>query len=99
MAHIDIQRSHTLGLDGARRVADRVAADLRASHHVRSDWQGDTLHVRGPGLKGQLTATDTDVHIVVRLGVMARPFRAALEGEIHRRLDALTRSPSPSPHP
>lgn len=89
MAHIDISRPHTLGLDGARHAAEAVAARLVEEFGVRSTWAGDTLRVEGHGVKGALVAHPTVVHVTATLGLMARPFRRALHREIERELDRL----------
>ena len=87
MASIDISRPHDLGLDGARRAADDVAGRLRQEYGVSTRWDGDTIHVDGRGIKGQLDAAPDSVRVTARLGLAARPFRRALEREIERQLD------------
>lgn len=49
-----IRRRHNLGLEEARKRADRIAADLQEQFSMRSRWQGDVLQVQGNGVKGQL---------------------------------------------
>ena len=44
-----IRRSHNLGLEEARKRADRIAEDLREEFSFRSRWVGDALHVEGSG--------------------------------------------------
>ena len=95
MAHIDITRRHALGHEGARRAAEAVADELRTQYRARTRWDGDTLYVKGPGIKGALTATDDLVRITASLGLALRPLRRSLETEIERRLDEAV-SPSPA---
>ena len=87
VAHIDISRSHTLGLAGARRAAESVAARLVDEFGVRSAWSGDTRRVEGRGVKGAHEALPTVVRVTASLGLVARPFKAALRREIERELD------------
>lgn len=94
MAHIDISRSHTLGLDGARQAAEAVAARLVNEFGVRSSWAGDTLRVEGRGVKGALEALPTVVRVTASLGLAARPFRRALRREIERELDRVAPLPA-----
>ena len=94
MADIDISRPHQLGLDGARRAAEAVAQRLADEFGVRSGWRGDTLRVEGKGVKGALEATATAVRVTASLGLMARPFRRALQREIERELDRVAPSPA-----
>lgn len=97
MPHIDISRVHTLGLDGARRAAEAVAARLVAEFGVRSSWIGDTLHIEGRGVRGALEASPSTVRVTASLGLVARPFKASLRREIERELDRL--APFQSLHP
>ena len=87
MSHIRITRAHVLGLAIARTAADRVADDLRNEHGVKADWEGDTLLVRGTGVKGQLAVSHNLIDVHVTLGLTMRLFRRGLEKEINEHLD------------
>ena len=87
MADIDLTRSHDLGLDGARRAADAVAARLRQEYGVTTAWDGDSIRLEGRGVRGRLDAQPSSVHVTASLGLAARPFRRALRREIERELD------------
>ncbi len=87
MPAIDITRSHSLGLDGARRAADDVAARLQREFGVATRWEGDSVLVEGRGITGRLDAQPGAVRVTARLGLAARPFRRALQREIERELD------------
>ena len=67
-----IRRSHNLGLEEARKRADRIAEDLREQFSFRSRWVGDALHV-----------DDHVIELVVKLGfalkLMEGPIRSAIE--------------------
>jgi putative polyhydroxyalkanoate system protein len=45
------------------------------------------LIFRRSGIHGQMIVNDADVHIQCKLGLLLRPLRGRLEGEIHRFLD------------
>ena len=94
MADISLSRRHTLGLDGARRAADDVAARLAAEYGVRSAWAGDVLAVRGRGVTGELRVSPDVVLVSARLSALARAFRGALEREIERELDRTLAAPT-----
>lgn len=87
MSHIHIVRTHTLGLEAARTATGRVADDLRAEHGVKAHWEGNTLMVRGTGVRGELAVSHNLVEVKVRLGLMMRAFRSTLEKEINEQLD------------
>ncbi len=87
MAHIDVVRAHALGLAGARRAAEEVAAELRDELPFRTHWEGDTLVARGAGFDAQFVADDEAVRVLVRLGLVLRPMRRKIHGEIEAYLD------------
>ena len=95
MSDIHIIRPHTLGLAGARRAADGVAAQLRADLGVASEWRGDVLHVGGHGVTGRLVAGPDTVEVHARLSLVARPFRKRLLREIETELDRALLTPTP----
>lgn len=97
MSAIHVIRPHTLGLEGARRAADDVAARLRSELGIAAEWQGDVLHVHGHGVTGRLTATPVAVDVQATLSLAARPFRRLLLREIERELDRALLSPSDAP--
>lgn len=85
-----IRRSHTLGIEEARRRADEIAADLREQYSLTSAWAGDVLNVRGSAVNGQLVVAEQFVELEVRLGfalkIMEGPIRAAIEDTIDQHL-------------
>lgn len=94
MADISLSRRHALGIDGARRAADTVAARLAAEYGVRSAWAGDVLAVRGRGVTGELRISPDTVIVSARLSALARAFRGALTREIERELDRTLAAPT-----
>ena len=88
MSQLFITRKHTLGLRKARIAAERVAADLKARFALDYAWSGrNVLVFERPGVAGQLELARHEVALTVRLGVLYRPFRAALEAEIQTYFD------------
>ncbi len=87
MAHIDISRTHALGLAGARHAAQEVADRLHAEHGVRSEWHGNTLQVTGSGFHGQLDASETTVRVTARLGFFLGAAKVVVRKEIEQELD------------
>lgn len=85
-----IRRHHNLGLEEARKRADRIAADLQQQFSLRSNWQGDELQVKGNGVNGQLRVDETHFELDVRLGfalkLMEGPIRSAIEKVIDEEL-------------
>lgn len=85
-----IRRNHNLGLEEARKRADRVAADLKDQFSVRSEWQGNALHVEGSGVSGELRVDEThfelDVKLSFALKLMEGPIRSVIEKTIDEEL-------------
>ena len=85
-----IHRSHNLGLDEARKRADRIAEDLRQQYSVTTQWQGDSMHVQGNGLSGQLFVDERHIELQVKLGfalkLMEGPIRSVIEKTIDEEL-------------
>ena len=85
-----IRRNHNLGLDEARKRADRIADDLRKQFPISSNWQGDALHVKGNGVNGELRVDDSHFELNVKLGfalkLMEGPIRSMIEKTIDEEL-------------
>ena len=85
-----IRRNHHLGLEEARKRADRIAGDLTEQFSARSHWQGDVLHVEGSGVTGQLHVDETHFELNVKLSfalkLMEGPIRSVIEKTIDEEL-------------
>ena len=83
-------RSHDLGLEEARKRADRIAEDLRQQYSVTTRWQGDAMHVQGNGISGQLLVDERHIELQVQLGfalkLMEGPIRSVIEKTIDEEL-------------
>lgn len=87
MADIELNRTHHLGLKGARAAADRMAEKLGEKFDLSGDWEGDTLHFQRPGVNGRLTVTDHDMDLQVTLGFMLKMMKGPIEKAVHEQLD------------
>jgi len=85
-----IRRNHNLGLEEARKRADRVAADLTEQFSARSQWHGNELHVEGRGVTGRLHVDETHFELEVKLSfalkLMEGPIRSVIEKTIDEEL-------------
>lgn len=85
-----IRRSHNLGMEEARKRADRIAADLKQQFSLRSTWHGDAMKVSGNGVNGQLMVAADSIELDVRLGfalkLMEGPIRSVIEATIDEEL-------------
>jgi putative polyhydroxyalkanoate system protein len=85
-----IRRTHNLGIEEARKRADRVAADLKDQFSVQAKWRDNSLHVEGSGVSGELHVDEThfDLHVKLSfaLKLMEGPIRAVIEKTIDEEL-------------
>ncbi|MFG6415560.1 polyhydroxyalkanoic acid system family protein [Roseateles sp. DC23W] len=96
MAEIRIHRDHELGLKKAREIAWQWAEkveqkfDLECTVHEGDDE--DTVEFTRSGVKGELTVSASRFELVAQLGFLLGAFKATIEGEIQKELDALLAS-------
>ena len=86
MSTIDIHAQHRLGREQAQRAADDLSRDLAEKFGVTYGWDGDVLHFERPGVHGQITVGDGEIHVLARLGVMLALLRTPIEDEVRRYL-------------
>jgi putative polyhydroxyalkanoate system protein len=94
MAAIDIKKTHTLGKEKARQVAEEIAGKMKEKLDLEWAWAGDSLnfeskHGVAKGVKGTVSVTDTEIGVVVDLPFMLRPLKGMVEGKINERLNAI----------
>lgn len=93
MAHIHIHRPHTLGLAGARQVAEawseKVQTKLEMACAFVQGESGDELQFSRPGVKGTLQVCADHFELNAELGMLLSAFKAPIEEAITRNLDAL----------
>lgn len=90
MSAIDITRRHNLDHDRAIKAADDLAKSLSQRFDVDYKWDGDVLHFKRSGAKGEMTVSADTIHLHMELGLMLRAFKPRIEKEIHDQLDGLT---------
>jgi putative polyhydroxyalkanoate system protein len=89
MSVIDIHRSHSLDKQHARSAAETLAENLSRKFDMQYHWDGDQLKFERSGVKGRVDIAETDLHIRIELGMMLRPFRHRIEGEVIRQLEEI----------
>ena len=97
MADIEVRRAHALGLEGARRAAEQLAADLGRKLDLRSHWEGNVLHFERAGVAGTLTVSPRDLHLEVSLGYLLKAMKPSVEKAILQQVDALFAPSAASP--
>ncbi len=90
MAEITIVENHSLP---AAEAKERVLAfeEMMSKYGVRANWSGNDAKLKGMGVSGNMRVTDSEVRVVLKLGMMARaagvdPKR--LKASVQKRLHA-----------
>ncbi|MBK8971973.1 MAG: polyhydroxyalkanoic acid system family protein [Hahellaceae bacterium] len=90
MSVIEVSRPHNLDKSHAVKAADDLAKSLSDQFSVHYSWEGEQLHFKRSGVKGQLEVNPNTIHVRIELGLLLRPFKDRIEQEIHKHLDHLT---------
>ena len=70
MAHINVERTHTLGLEVARVKARDVVAKLESQYGLKPQWSGDKVAFKRSGVDGVLEISENTVKVDVKLGML-----------------------------
>lgn len=93
MPELNIEREHSLGLDGARLVAERwreqAEQDWGMSCASESGEAEDRMRFARSGVSGELTVTDTRFDLQIKLGFLLGAYSGKIEEKINANLDAL----------
>ncbi len=87
MARITVERAHSLGKEGAREKADKLADKLKSQYGLESSWSGDTLNLKRSGVKGTVQVADDSLRIDVELGLLMSAMSGSIKSEIEKALD------------
>lgn len=93
MADINIHRTHSLGLDKARKVAWQWAEEVEQKFgmecSVLEGETSDTVRFTRSGVNGQLIVAADHFDLQARLGFLLGAFSRTIEAEILKNLDTL----------
>jgi len=87
MSDITFVRRHDLPLANARALVQKIADDLGAEHHLKSEWHANTLRFERTGIHGQMHVAPSKVRLDVNLGFLFKPLKAALVHRIEQEFD------------
>ncbi|TDT40144.1 putative polyhydroxyalkanoate system protein [Halospina denitrificans] len=89
MSRIDVRRSHSMDHEHALRVADELAREMESHYDFEWHWEGEKLRLRRSGIKGEVEVLPEEIGVHLELGMMLRPFRHRIEGEVIRQLEEI----------
>jgi putative polyhydroxyalkanoate system protein len=93
MPELKIERQHTLGLTGARAVAERWREQAEQEWDMRCEMlpgeTEDQMTFARSGLSGSLTVTDGRFDLQLKLGFLLGAYSGKIEEKIRSNLDEL----------
>jgi putative polyhydroxyalkanoate system protein len=93
MPELNIERTHTLGLDGARLVAQRWREQAEQDWGMACEFENgeseDRMRFERSGVSGQLTVTENRFDLQIKLGFLLGAYSGKIEEKIQANLDAL----------
>ena len=100
MADIHIERDHTLGLAGARKLAWRWAEQAENEFDMSCTYEegdgGDEVQFTRSGVNGTLKVWADRFELDARLGFLLGAFKERIESEIVKNLDTLLAGKKPA---
>jgi putative polyhydroxyalkanoate system protein len=87
MARITVERAHSLGKEGARAKAEKLAQKLQDQYGLQPSWSGDTLNLKRSWVKGTVLVADDLLRIDVELGLLMSAMSGTIKTEIEKALD------------
>jgi putative polyhydroxyalkanoate system protein len=86
MATIDINRSHKLGKEEAKKRATQVLDRLKDGYGIKGAWNGDKFDITAPA-KGTFSVSDSNVRLEIDLPFMMKPLKGKIEQKVNEELD------------
>lgn len=93
MPELNIERQHTLGLAGARAVAERWREQAEQEWGMACVCEPgeatDRMRFERSGVSGELTLSENRFDLHLKLGFLLGAYSGKIEEKIHSNLDAL----------
>ena len=93
MAHLHIQREHSLGLAAARKIAYQWAEQVEQEFGMECTYEegktSDSVDFTRSGVNGTLEVTKDAFTLDAKLGFLLGAFKDKIESEIVKNLDNL----------
>ena len=93
MPELNIERTHTLGLAGARAMAERWREQAEQEWGMACEYEPgqfeDRMRFARSGVSGELVVTETRFDLQLKLGFLLGAYSGKIEEKIQANLDAL----------
>ena len=88
MPKLNIERSHQLGAEEARKRVDALAAKLSEKYGLKSTWTTSTCaDVKGTGATGKITCAADKVTVFIDLSFALTPLKGKIEEKVIKELE------------
>ncbi|MFP6687021.1 MAG: polyhydroxyalkanoic acid system family protein [Polyangiaceae bacterium] len=94
MASIDINRSHSLGLDEAKARAEQLAQNLKSKMGLAYSWDADCIRFKGDtgpakGVKGTVSVSASTIRVEIDLPFLMKAMKGPIASKVNAKLDHL----------
>jgi putative polyhydroxyalkanoate system protein len=97
MPKISISRNHSLSPAVIKQRITELGDKLQSKYQAKTSWDGDkAMNVKGPGVEGKLTISDSKVDVNLDLGFLLSPMKGKIEEAITKELDSVVKPESAS---
>jgi len=91
MATIDIRRSHTIGLDEAKKRAEGLAKDMEKDMGISWSWSGNSIKFEAKsgtakGVNGTISLDDKSARVEIDLPFLMRAIKGTIETKVNDKL-------------
>lgn len=90
MADVKVKKAHSLSATEAQQRVQTFEDSLK-KYGVKAKWNGNHADLKGTGVSGSIDVTDTDVTVLLKLGMLAKAAGVdadRLGKSIEKRLDS-----------
>lgn len=92
MATIDIKRSHSLGIEGAKQKAEVLANGMKEKLGIEWRWVGDNIKFDATsgvakGANGTVSVAETSIRVEIDLPFLLRAMKGTVESKVNEKLD------------
>jgi len=91
MPKISISRNHSLSPAVLKQRLVDLGEKLQTKYQAKTSWEGEkTMNVKGPGVEGKLSISDTKVDVNLDIGFLLSPMKGKIEEALTKELDRVT---------
>ena len=89
MPDINFIRPYSLPIAVAKARVQKAVDELATEHHLRSEWEGNTLRFDRSGLHGEIRVSDSEIQLQMHLSLLLKPLKGSLVSRIEDKFERL----------